>query len=590
MEKNTEKDKRFTLRNEIAALAAALLFSFTVFFFAPGELYCRNPLDYVLGDRQILLPMLLLALAVTAGLTLLGNLLMLINEKLFHGALCLLFGVTLAGYVQMTFCNRQMQQIDGNFSNVYPLDLHTYLNFFLMFLLIVLPLIVYAAFLSAKKQPKIQYLSGLCMLLMIMQSAGFFSVYIQKQKNVGKKEDYQVSYLSYDPMLSLSKEKNIMIILLDTMDGYWTDIALEAYPEIADMLEGFTYYQNNISVFPHTFPSVPQMLSGIDYQNQTCADYLDLIWNSRNLPQILHENNYTVNMILDGTTTFQNCGQIENAVDNIRKIDPPAYNYCGKDGIIPVQIRLALLRMLPYMMKEFVEGVDGQLSNGFIVLENLPDDFHKTAVTAESDNRFYAYLQANGLRADSDKPVFAYYHLDGPHDNNMELESGYDLPDTEKYPKRDASHARTIRADLEIVDLMLKQMKELGIFDQTTILILGDHGHSPTDFDGFYHEDLPDEILTALMVKPEGAPHEKLKYDPDTALSNGFIPASVLEYAGIDHSEYGLSFQDVISQKLNPERRWVYHQFQGFFADPLLRGEYTVSGNARDFNNWKKVS
>ena len=33
MEKNTEKVKRFTLRNEIAALAAALLFSFTVFFF-----------------------------------------------------------------------------------------------------------------------------------------------------------------------------------------------------------------------------------------------------------------------------------------------------------------------------------------------------------------------------------------------------------------------------------------------------------------------------------------------------------------------------------------------------------------------------
>lgn len=581
---------RFTLRNEAAACTVSVIFSLTIFFFASSELYCRNPLDYLLGDREILLPMLLFSAAAAAGLLLLLNLMLLLNEKLFHVLLCILFGMTLSGYVQMTFYNQRMHTLDGSFSPSYPSDLYGYINFGVWFLLPMLPLLVYAGAVSKNKQPKIQILSLLSAALLLMQGAGFFSVYTVKQKNFRSESGYRIKYISYDPMLSFSKEKNIVVFLLDTMDGYWTDTALKCYPEIGEMLDGFTYYQNNISVYPHTFPSVPEMISGVRYQNEPCLEYLDKVWSSQNLPGLLHASQYTVNMIPDGSTCFQSCGQISGSIDNLREMDPPAYNYLGENGIVPTQIRFSLMRMLPYILKEIPgSGLTSQFAEHFICMDDLPDDYHKTIVSAESDDRFYTYLLQHGIRTDSEKPVFSFYHLNGAHDFGSVRDTDYTLTEKEGYTKKELKYAGTIRAEMDIVDTVLKQMKEQGIYDQSVILILGDHGHSPKDFTKQYEETLPGEILTALMIKPADAPHGALKTDPDTALSNAFFPASILEYAGIGHSEYGLSYQDVIASHANPARRWVYHEFTGSFTDPLPHGEYTVSGNARDFGNWKRT-
>ena len=591
MNSEAKGTKRFTCRNEAAAFAVSLLFSLTVFFFSPAELYCRNPLDYLLGDREILLPMLLLSIAVTAGLMLFLNLVLLLHEKLFHVLLCILFGFTLAGYVQMTFYNQRIHTLDGSFSSVYPADLYGYVNFFVFFILLVLPPLVYAGVLSAKKQPKIQALSLLCLVLFAMQSAGFLSVYLVKIKSFGSENKHRIKYVSYDPLLSLSKEKNIIVFLMDTMDGYWTDAALELYPELNEMLDGFTYYQNNISVFPHTFPSVPEMLSGIPFQGESSFDYLDRVWSGRNLPQLLHEKEYTVNMVLDGSTCYQSCEQISRDVDNIREMDPPAYNYLGRNGIVGAQIRLSLMRMLPYLFKELPSGTLGsQFANDFIIMNSLPDDYHKE-VSSKSDFNFYMYFQSHGIRTDSEKPVFDFCHLNGPHDHDFdfELNENYPLPESDKYTHKESMRIRTIRAEMDVIAAVLAQMKECGIYDQSTILILGDHGRSPKDSTDDYEHGLTGEILTALMIKPENAPHGKLKTDPDSALSNAFFTASILEYAGIEHSDFGLSYQDVISQHLIPERRWVLQQFTGFFSDPVLYGEYTIGGNARDFGNWRKT-
>ena len=74
-------------------------------------------------------------------------------------------------------------------------------------------------------------------------------------------------------------------------------------------------------------------------------------------------------------------------------------------------------------------------------------------------------------------------------------------------------------------------MKFLGIYDNSTIIILGDHGRAPVELEVDNKPGLTSAITTALLVKPKNAPAENLKIDRDNELSNDFFAASVLEYA-----------------------------------------------------------
>ena len=129
-------------------------------------------------------------------------------------------------------------------------------------------------------------------------------------------------------------------------------------------------------------------------------------------------------------------------------------------------------------------------------------------------------------------------------------------------------------------------MKRLGVWDDSTIIILGDHGRPPNETDGMFNQKLKSAITTALLIKPAGSENVPIVYDRDSELSNDFFGASILEYAGIDHSSCGLSYNDVIENDLHPER---YLQSVKFINYGALKytARYRITGDARDFGNWE---
>ena len=144
----------------------------------------------------------------------------------------------------------------------------------------------------------------------------------------------------------------------------------------------------------------------------------------------------------------------------------------------------------------------------------------------------------------------------------------------------------TTRGDFEILFYYFDQLKKLGIYDNTTIIVLGDHGRAPDEVEREGKEGLDSPIVTALLVKPANAESGKLKLDDKAELSLDFFPASVIEYAGIDHKDFGTSFNDVIEGGLHPDR-WLQTYEWGGYGKVIYKTLYKITGDARDFANWE---
>ena len=80
-----------------------------------------------------------------------------------------------------------------------------------------------------------------------------------------------------------------------------------------------------------------------------------------------------------------------------------------------------------------------------------------------------------------------------------------------------------------------------------------------------------------------------MKTDSETQLSNALFPASIMEYCGLDHSEYGVSYEDVIVRGASPERIINIYNNQGSNVSPKPVCRYRVTGDAHDFGCWEYI-
>lgn len=578
---------RFNKKNELTILLISLAFSFTLFFFAPLDVFIGNQKDFIVGFGRVFPPMLITALVSTAALFLIQNLMLFISKTAYIIVSRLTFGLLLAGYVQMLFLNGKMTSFTGDAHHYTDNKAAAAMNMALFVVLAFLPVFL-SFFAGIMPKNKILNFSGgkiipyMCTLFFLMQLAGTGSSMISADFDKYKKN--YTSYLSYEPAMSLSKNENIVVFLVDRMDGDWMDQAVERYPELKEKFEGFTYYRNNISHNTQTFPSVPQMLTHCMYEGTEWADYVGKAWDGDTVPKNLKNNGYNVNLLIDNLTTYSSVAQLKDQCDNIRQCgeDNIEYNYIGKGGIVSSMTKISLAKLSPYAVKSlYTVGMGANLSSDFVKYKTDMEDRMPMATDVESDLRYNDYIRSHSINADSDKKVFNYTHLNGAHNRSERLVALYDTTGTEQIER-----VETLRGDLEIVFYYMEQMKKLGVYDNSTIIILGDHGRPPVEIEAEDKKYLNSPIMTSLLVKPKNADNVPMQIDSEAELTNDFFPASILEYAGIDHEKFGYSYNDVITQNIHPDRYFQTYDFKGY-GRLEAKTLYKITGNARDFDNWE---
>lgn len=187
-------------------------------------------------------------------------------------------------------------------------------------------------------------------------------------------------------------------------------------------------------------------------------------------------------------------------------------------------------------------------------------------------------MKSQGLSADMAQNNFIYVHLTGSH-------APYTINENvERVPADKTSITKQTKGCFNIAREMIRQMKELGIYNDATIIITGDHGKS-TDFYPLDHA-----VLTGLFVKKSGSFGTALTTSSAPVNSDnlrGAIAAAGGFYKG-ESSEYAPAYWDV-PEDADIVRKYYYRVNGSGGSDKGYLEEFEITGKADDFNNWKKI-
>lgn len=214
-------------------------------------------------------------------------------------------------------------------------------------------------------------------------------------------------YISGEGQFEVSKNKNIITIILDAADTQYVTMLLNNKPDAFEGLKDFTFYTNTCSVFDSTYQSLTQVYSGLDkLPVYGIAQWNEDAWESEKANEFysrFHKAGYKMNFFVDADWELRH---LIGKADNLALSDEPVSE------------------------RDFYHRNYG-FNNMISTMETADDDYN----------------------------CFIVQHLWGAH-NPI---------DENTYPSQMAYL-------FGIVNNYMDKLKEFGVYDDSTIIIMGDHG------------------------------------------------------------------------------------------------------------------
>jgi len=512
-------------------------------------------------------------------------LLSILKEKSFDVFLLTVWGLLISTYVQILFLNGDMTAITGAFPEYRTLTLNRIINALLWVIITALPLCLWGILRKKKKEFRYEKVLVLSVsIFVVMQITGLISTAATVDLPRGYDEygEEGPQFISYEPALNLSSEQNIMVFIIDKMDVEFLREIFTGYTDFHEKLDGFTFYENSVAEFFDTFPSTVSMLTQHYYrEGLTIAEYWAEAWAQYNVIDTIREHGFTTNLYLDYLSTYGTIDDIRSRTDNLRGYGGIRVNTGTFYSTIA---RLSLGRAAPYLMKNFLlSTITPAFGNSFI--SYYTHDYrsvHHPVVSSHTDWQFHQYIYHNDLTTDSDKRFFSVMHLNGAHGGVPEGVRG--IP----------RNIPGLVASLDVLCTYFEKMKEIGVYDNTTIFIVGDHGAS-SESEKDYGSGWNTPVLSGTLIKPAGG-SGVLKFDTVTEISNRYLAASILDAANIPYEWLGQSYFDIFDGNVPPYRvvyglehwwtAWVDNASSGTL---IYRGHYEINGDAAVPANWRFI-
>jgi len=240
--------------------------------------------------------------------------------------------------------------------------------------------------------------------------------------------------------------------------------------------------------------------------------------------------------------------------------------------------------MMPYLLKDvFLSSITPAFGNGLFEVEDHDDLTYVLPIAgARSDLKFYDFIKQAEFSADSRENVFTIIHLNCAHvdGGRAERNDGYHIDPVSGEIRSGGNYFTSTRACFEMLNIYFGEMKELGVYDNSAIILLADHGHGSSQ-----------KRTASLFIKPVGATGSLL-IDTEAELSNLYFGASLLELAGVAHEDLGVSYFDIIGGAPPPTR--LHYNFENWWGVRettraiRLVWIYEVNGDANDRDNWHR--
>lgn len=559
-------NKKKLILSLLAAFAAPFLIliysSFTVFFNNSDELvfsFKDFALTYIIG--------FILAFALFFSI-------LLLTRKRIHFILFSLFsGVAVCAYIQSLITTTTFKGLPGDGMASAPSLSKTIFNLSL-WIVALATFVFFGAFFKKAAHARV-IISFLLILITVMQVFSVIPSAISfASKPNDKFEKEKIYFLSNENKLELSSDENIVVFVLDSFDREMFIEYLDSDPNAPEDFDGFTYYDDNIASYPRTFPAVTSMLTGVHNDfSLNRKEYFSSAYGDAQFLDDLKANGYKINLYIPLYYGYDNADVLLEYADNTSVAE--GYEITNPKKLSYRMFSLSSYFWLPEIIKSKIISTSSFQELGAYISD---DTMHN--IDNSHDPEFYNQLLTQKLSADEEQKVFTFLHIRGCHPPFAMNE------DCEQVRANSVSSLQQTTGSFKILKEYIRQMKELGIYENSTIIITGDHAGDDgwENVSGYSHA-----MNTALLVKEKGAAGTKL-VTSNAPVSQDNLQAEIVKSAGLTTShDYGKAYSDIVE---NDETVIRTHYFLRYTRS-ARRDEvvtYEIKGDGRKFENWKEVS
>ena len=564
----------------VYGVIAAFFFVFTIYFVAPLEIVAgaSNDLVYSMGD--VWWTLLLPDLGIIVGITLI---LTLLRGRAFQIALVVVFAVGLCAYVQALFLNVGLPAADGAtiiWADHMPMQIISTI----VWLVIIAGLVVFGVLKGRRAQGVVAIASA---FLILVQGIGLASLALTPADNGQSEAANAKVVMTEDQLFTVNPNHNVIVFVLDTFDtAYLKRIERDFNPNILDGLTGFTNYENATSAMIPTRFAIPEMMTGqmpsfdepfsvYTQERYARSDFLDKIYDA----------NYSIGLYTDSlrisTLSQEEQYGITSKTVNMHPLPNSMINYWG---CVYSLYQMGQYRDVLWPFKWAFWYYTDEINRSLVLGDEAtaPDE----TIYLIDDVRYYNRLCEFGLTLEEGNydGAYRFIHLLGSH-----YPFSYD--EEANFIGDDQSNVfRQTQGAMHIVYTYIDQLKKLGVYENTTIIVTADHGYWTIVL-----EPIEETSTPIMFVKPEQS--AELDAQPiitdEKPVSHLDLQATVLDAIGLDWSEYssrdewaGYSMFGYIDP--NRIRYYLTTDSEPDLTEVQFR-EYRIDGNALDWNNWHET-
>lgn len=427
------------LRQALQALPLCLFFALTLTLFAATQMVCDNQEEFWFTWAQMAPGVVRVGLWVWGALTLL---LAVLPRRAFPWGQGVLLGLGVAALLQGNGLNADYGALNGQAIAWGEYTVYGLINTALWagILFICLSLRQWKRF------------GALCVVLpcLLAVGEGGWIAYRAAQAPTPQTE----TYLSQAGLYTVGTEENLLVLVLDSVDADQFAQALAEDLDLSRRLEGFTWYRNAMGLSDPTKYGLPALLTGqaytqpVDYAGFIAAAYADAP-----LYTMLAGDVWDARFFTDSRYVSLDAGVVDNLAREELAVNDPA-------GLTRDLLRLCAFRYAPHFLKPQL----WMYSNVFLPYAQAQGE----PVYEVTDPAFDARLREEGLEATVER-AFRLIHLTGMH-------PPYTMDADCQYQAQGVTAQEQMRGCLRLAEDYLEQLRALGVYDRSAVLILADHG------------------------------------------------------------------------------------------------------------------
>lgn len=382
---------------------------------------------------------------------------------------------------------------------------------------------------------------------------------INKQQSVNTDVDEEI--------FAFSSEDNVVVIVLDAFGSEFFQKILLQNEKISHELQGFVSYKDAISQYPQTRSSLVSFLTGkMISEGVNYSEYLRNTVAKRGMPKYYENHGYLVSVISTAYVWFSEfyqkrflyrvpaeSQQVSNASDGMKLLD------------------YSLFRSSPHIFKHHIYNSGFWFFSDYFSGYTRKPDIYPTRSAEMMD--YYP----TKIHVSDSSSRFKFLHFVLPHPKFV-YDEYCEFKTNIKYS--DNAMLQQSKCALKKLLTLFKAMKEKGVYDNSLIVVMSDHGakmYKNSDEIGMPSEFELKSSGVLLMIKDKYAVGELIQNDSSVSL--------------LGVSEFLKQVPSKNQNSLEVEKKRLYYSYRsniGFIKSDIPAGViYQVGPEYSKIDSWE---